>query len=277
MAKRGPKPHPEVLTPRQWEVLELLRQGLRDQEIADRLDVSLDGAKYHVSEILSKLGVATRAEAAVWEPHERRPVATRVIAWAVGLAAAVLLLGVGLLAVRVFSTNDSEDVTSDDPQGTTVRFQVEGASMNPTFLNGDVLEVLRYTSPVANGDIVVFAGPTSPNRDFLKRAIAGPGDVVRIDEQNNRVFVNGDELDEPYIKGLTQCGTACEIRIPAATGEPIVPGGGNSPIAQPTPPVDACGSAMCYFVLGDNRQNSSDSRQGWLVPVENIVGYVVDG
>jgi DNA-binding NarL/FixJ family response regulator len=57
MAKRGRPPHPDILTPRQWEVLDCLRAGLSDQEIAGRLGISLDGAKCHVSEILGKLGV----------------------------------------------------------------------------------------------------------------------------------------------------------------------------------------------------------------------------
>jgi DNA-binding CsgD family transcriptional regulator len=55
-----------VLTPRQWEVLALIREGLTDREIALRLGISLDGVKFHVSEILGKLGVTSRNEAARW-------------------------------------------------------------------------------------------------------------------------------------------------------------------------------------------------------------------
>src|SRR2546426_12523147 len=62
----------DILTPREREVLALIRQGLTNEEIAQRLDISLDGAKYHVSQILSKLGVATREEAAVWVLEDRR-------------------------------------------------------------------------------------------------------------------------------------------------------------------------------------------------------------
>src|SRR3990167_2052070 len=60
MGRRGRPPHPDVLTPREFEVLELLRQGLSNPEIADRLGISRDGAKDHVSEILTKLGLSTR-------------------------------------------------------------------------------------------------------------------------------------------------------------------------------------------------------------------------
>src|SRR5439155_21445638 len=62
----------DQLTPREQEVLDLLRRGLTNEEIAGRLDISVPGAKYHVSQILSKLGVATREEAAAWRPEPQR-------------------------------------------------------------------------------------------------------------------------------------------------------------------------------------------------------------
>ena len=71
MAKRGRPRHPDILTPREWEVLALLREGLSNEEIARRLDITERTAKFHVSEILSKLGVSTRQEAASWVPEER--------------------------------------------------------------------------------------------------------------------------------------------------------------------------------------------------------------
>jgi len=54
-----PQRDPDTLTPREREVPALLRCGLTNEEIAGRLGFTLDGAKYHVSQILSKLGVAT--------------------------------------------------------------------------------------------------------------------------------------------------------------------------------------------------------------------------
>ncbi|TMG01934.1 MAG: helix-turn-helix transcriptional regulator, partial [Chloroflexi bacterium] len=62
----------DVLTPREREVLALLGHGLTNEEIAHRLGISPDGAKYHVSQILSKLGVATREEAAALALGKRR-------------------------------------------------------------------------------------------------------------------------------------------------------------------------------------------------------------
>ncbi|MGE0059078.1 MAG: LuxR C-terminal-related transcriptional regulator, partial [Dehalococcoidia bacterium] len=54
---RGRPPHPDILTPREWEVLELIDQGLTNEQIASQLGISPDGAKYHVAQILAKLGV----------------------------------------------------------------------------------------------------------------------------------------------------------------------------------------------------------------------------
>src|SRR3990172_11684642 len=84
MGRRGRPPYPDILTPREWEVLALLREGLSNPEIAERLGISRDGVKYHVSEILGKLGLAGREEAAAWRPEERRPwwaAAAAPIAW----------------------------------------------------------------------------------------------------------------------------------------------------------------------------------------------------
>ena len=68
MARRGRPRHPDILTPREWAVLELLRDGRTNDEIAVRLGISLSTAKFHVSEILGKLGLNSRDEAARWRP-----------------------------------------------------------------------------------------------------------------------------------------------------------------------------------------------------------------
>lgn len=73
MNRRGRPPHPDILTPREWEVLDLIRAGLTNDEIAARLGISLQGAKFHVSEILTKLQLPDRTAAARWQPPARRP------------------------------------------------------------------------------------------------------------------------------------------------------------------------------------------------------------
>ena len=70
MNRRGRPPHPDILTPREWEVLAFLRQRLSNEQIAERLGITLRTAKFHVSEILSKLSVETREQAAAWLPEE---------------------------------------------------------------------------------------------------------------------------------------------------------------------------------------------------------------
>ncbi len=158
--------------------------------------------------------------------------------------------------------------------GTIQNFRVEGASMQPSLDSGEYLIVnkLAYAeidlsifdwlpffdsgdNPVhhlwatpSRGDVIVFRSPTSTpnfNRDFIKRIIGVPGDTVEIDRDAGTVRLNGGVIEESYIKGETTCSSSC--------GPWAVPEG-------------------AYFVMGDNRQNSSDSRQGWFVPEENIIG-----
>lgn len=150
--------------------------------------------------------------------------------------------------------------------------------MEPTYINGTEVDVIRYASPVKVGDIVAFRAPTSPNRDFIKRVIAGPGQVVAIDESSGEVRVDGIAIDEPYTKGKTICTQSasplCTFEIPQLeNGSPMIPGDAASPV-DITEEDEVCPRSGCYFVMGDNRQNSSDSRQGWLVPADNIIGYV---
>jgi len=162
-------------------------------------------------------------------------------------------------------------------------FKVEGHSMDPSLSDGEYLIVNKLTYAQVDlsflnflpffdagddslhylwgapdrGDVIVFRAPTSPDRDFIKRIIGLPGDTVEINEASSEVKVNGAALKESYILGTTGCTQTCTWTVPKA---------GTAESRQ------TCGSNDCYFVLGDNRQNSSDSRQGWLVPKENIVG-----
>lgn len=71
MAKRGRPRYPDILTPREWDVLALLREGLTNEQVAQRLGITERTVKFHVSEILSKLGVASRQQAASWQPEAR--------------------------------------------------------------------------------------------------------------------------------------------------------------------------------------------------------------
>lgn len=169
MQKRGRPPHPDILTPREWEVHALLREGLTNERIAERLNISLDGAKYHVSEILSKLGVSSRDEAAAWTPEER-PWWARLGAWgllAKGAGTAVVVSaasGLGLLAWGVASTGEEEvlppaNLSSD--QAIAAAFQ----ELEP-LLAGDTLQEAS-ASFITYGEAAElnggpFPGPDSP-------------------------------------------------------------------------------------------------------------------
>jgi DNA-binding CsgD family transcriptional regulator len=76
MGERGRPKYPDVLTPRQFEVLELIREGLTNPQIAERLGISPDGAKWHVKEILWKLDAPSREEAARRDVGRGKPTET---------------------------------------------------------------------------------------------------------------------------------------------------------------------------------------------------------
>lgn len=148
-------------------------------------------------------------------------------------------------------------------------FVMEGYSMDPTIPPGTVVKVLGYGDARAeDGDIIAFLLPPKlypAGRKSVKRIIAGPGDKLEI--KNQQVRLNGNILNEPYAKGVTggiggmeTCGELCSITLVDE----------NTPGAE-----QQCNSRRaCYFVLGDNRMNSVDSRVGWLVSFENILGWV---
>ncbi len=89
------------LTVREREVLDLVRVGLTNEEIAGRLGISPDTAKFHVSQILSKLGVATREEAAALAMPEERSWRTRLGAWSLALKVALVAAAAAVLAALV--------------------------------------------------------------------------------------------------------------------------------------------------------------------------------
>lgn len=130
--------------------------------------------------------------------------------------------------------------------GVVARVRVEKVSMLPTVHPGEFILVnkLAYRfSEIGHGDIVVFHYPMDPQDDYIKRVIGVPGDTVEIKE--GKVWVNGTSWDEPYISAP-----------PAYTGSWIVP-------------------EKSLFVLGDNRNQSSDSHTWGYVPTTNIVGKAI--
>ena len=128
----------------------------------------------------------------------------------------------------------------------SARIRVDGSSMVPTLNDGQFVMVNRliykYSDP-NHGDVVVFHYPRDPDQEYIKRIIGLPGDTVMI--RNGQTYLNGQQVDEPYIAASTN-----------TTGEWKVPGDH-------------------LFVLGDNRNNSQDSRNFGFVSMENIIGKAI--
>jgi signal peptidase I len=130
----------------------------------------------------------------------------------------------------------------------TARFIVEGSSMEPNFHTGQMLIVSRlaYTLGASpqRGDVIVFQYPGNLTDDYIKRIIGLPGDTVVVG--GGRVTVNGVQLTEPYI-------SSSDLGFEGRPGRWEVPAGS-------------------YFVMGDNRGHSSDSRTWGLLPIKDIIG-----
>jgi signal peptidase I len=128
----------------------------------------------------------------------------------------------------------------------------EGTSMLPTIKNAQKLyvEALGAESEIklARGDIIFFKYPEDPSKGYIKRLIGLPGDKVEI--QAGEVWVNGSKLSEPYVDSTMNLSR------------------------RSRPVVDV--PARSYYVLGDNRDNSSDSRIWGVVPEELLIGKVVN-
>ncbi len=146
--------------------------------------------------------------------------------WVFGIIGAVIVIG-GILRWGVFQP-----------------YLIKQPSMEPGLASGDriVVNRLAYRQWTPNrGDVIVFAFPKDLKRTFVKRVIAVEGETVEL--RDNKVFVNGDVIDEPYVKP-----------------------GDYPPYGPEVVPVGK------VFVLGDNRRESEDSREWGLLPKVDLLG-----
>jgi signal peptidase I len=128
-------------------------------------------------------------------------------------------------------------------------FNIVGHSMEPNLHDKELILVDKWTylfHPPSRGDVIVFIAPPVPTDDYIKRIIGIPGDTITI--HNTTVTVDGVSLHETYID-------------PAMQGNPYA----FKTINEVVPPNN-------YFVLGDNRAGSDDSRDWGFVPRQNIIG-----
>lgn len=129
--------------------------------------------------------------------------------------------------------------------------KVEGTSMMPALTDQERIFINKFTyrfgiGDIQRGDMVVFWYPLDPSKSYIKRVIGVPGDTVEID--GGQVVVNGERIQEEYVPE--------EYRDQQSLSPRVVP-------------------AEKYFVLGDHRSSSHDSRAGWFVERKYIYGKAV--
>ena len=149
-------------------------------------------------------------------------------------------------------------------------FKIPTGSMENNLLVGDHLLVNKFIfaptvtaaegevlpiEPIRRGDVVVFKFPQDPERDFIKRVIGLPGETLEI--RNKRVFIDGAPLDEPYVRFL---------QPPASGGAEATAYDVRERYGPVVVPADH------YFVMGDNRDNSQDSRWWGFLPRSYVKG-----
>lgn len=136
-----------------------------------------------------------------------------------------------------------------------VMVSVDGQSMYPTLQHNDRL-VLNKVSSIERFDIVVFPAPDEPEKQYIKRVIGEPGD--KIEYREDVLYLNDEQVDEPYLDHI-EVGEYFSSYITGNFSLESLYGTETVPEGQ-------------YFVLGDNRLNSRDSRSFGFVDAEDITG-----
>jgi DNA-binding CsgD family transcriptional regulator len=276
-----------LLTPREQEVLQLLREGLTNQQIADRLGITLYGARYHVSEILSKLGVASREEAAVWHPEaasrfwglagslHRLTASTwfkAAAGAAIGVAAvAIVLLALGVVAMGHRRSNDTADTLvtptpTDIPEATS--------TVSPDALPVGPLVVALEGNP--QDQLLIYDAGTS--RTLVDITLPG-ADSYTGDARAGKVLVASrkavSEVDydgsmhEVFTESREDYGVAGAVISPDGKTAAIAV---QHSLAPDTPPTPDDGDYLLFLDLATGKEVSRITK-----PVQPEPGSVFDG
>ena len=127
-------------------------------------------------------------------------------------------------------------------------YRMSGNSQAPTLVNGEYLMVNKFDRNYQRGDIIVYRNPADDDQDFLKRIVAIPGDKIKITQ--GKFYINGNEATESYLK------------------EPNKTNPGKQVMEDQEIEV----GADSYFVMGDNREFSLDSRDHGTIKKDKIIG-----
>jgi signal peptidase I len=152
-------------------------------------------------------------------------------------------------------------------------FKIPTGSMENNLLIGDHLLVNKFVfaptltglerallpiDPIRRGDIIVFKYPEEPDRDFVKRVIALPGETIEL--RNKKVYIDGKPIDEPYVHFI----------FPPEEGAAAAPDVQDFDVTRTYGPVTV--PERMYFMMGDNRDNSQDSRYWGFMPESYVKG-----
>jgi signal peptidase I len=152
-------------------------------------------------------------------------------------------------------------------------FLIPTGAMEDTLAVGDRILVRRYPKPVVTrGDLVVFTSPVDRRQTYVKRVIGMPGDRIRI--SNKVVIRNGEPLSEPYAVHKTEYIDLYRDNFPAQP-EPPVAEHAREMLVKHVDNGEVVVPAGKYFVLGDNRDNSLDSRYWGFVDAADVLGEPV--
>jgi DNA-binding CsgD family transcriptional regulator len=289
MHARGRPKHPDILTPREWEVLELLRLGRTNDEIAASLGISVAGVKYHVSEILGKLHVSDRKEAANWNP-ENRSGPTRAIAGVplmrrlrfdvLFTVAGVSTVGVALLAIGLLTWGVI--AASRDGESENGGWSYGGeASEHTSVMLFDLANRRGTQIPVA--DDTVYARWVKQGETFIAQGQSGRADdytIFGLDGQRMRTpplqdFLTSDVVPAPDGSALLVGRTDNQYLvsdIPTGLGSTLLDRARNLAFSPD-------GRRMAYVTVGgsDKDNVNHDWRSIIIAEKSELTGYAGGG